>query len=225
MRLSRERNCSVEMPGSTRWSSTKRRGPAARSRTINSVHLSPTRSSARVSGDHWSYGCRFGGGKEAMRTPFRVEAFISFSRSPTKSRRVLPPPEQNVRQFVAAGAFQGGERATRHEGQGRGPMGDVVVLAEHRREREERTTPRLGGDRGAAPGRAAIFAFDLASPLTYLAAERVERLLGTVRWQPVAAEALHRGNPWEDPGARAAAERRAAELHLPLVWPDRFPDP
>src|SRR5579859_7340352 len=62
MRLSRERNCSVEMPGSTRCSSTNRRGPAARSRTINSVHLSPTRSSARASGDHWSYGCRFGGG-------------------------------------------------------------------------------------------------------------------------------------------------------------------
>ena len=63
------------------------------------------------------------------------------------------------------------------------------------------------------------------SGLTYLAAERVERLLGSVRWRPVAAEALHRGNPWKDPAARAQAERRAAALHLPLVWPDRFPDP
>ncbi len=104
-------------------------------------------------------------------------------------------------------------------------MGDVIVLAERRRLREH------NGDGGAPPAaveghaRTATFLFDLASPLTYLAAERVERLLGTVRWQPVAAEALHRGNPWIDPAARAVAERRAAALHLPLVWPDRFPDP
>src|SRR3954452_7849695 len=105
-------------------------------------------------------------------------------------------------------------------------MGDVIVLAERRRRRERQgqTTPAAGGA-GAAPPRSATFLFDLASPLTYLAAERVERLLGTVRWQPVAAEALDRGNPWVDPAARADAERRAAALHLPLVWPDRFPDP
>jgi len=105
-------------------------------------------------------------------------------------------------------------------------MGDVIVLAERRRRRERQgqTEPAAGGA-GGAPVRSATFLFDLASPLTYLAAERVERLLGTVRWQPVAAEALHRGNPWRDPTARAEAERRAAELHLPLVWPDRFPDP
>jgi len=104
-------------------------------------------------------------------------------------------------------------------------MGDVVVLAERRRERRERTRATLVGDRGMAAPRVATFLFDLASPLTYLAAERVERLLGSVRWQPVAAEALHRGNPWLDPATRAEAERRAAALHLPLVWPDRFPDP
>src|SRR3954468_5855190 len=54
------------MPGRTRWSSTKRRGPATRSRTISSVHLSPTRSSARASGAHWLYGCRLGGGTDGM---------------------------------------------------------------------------------------------------------------------------------------------------------------
>src|SRR5436309_5817669 len=54
------------MPGRTRWSSTNLLGPAARSRTIRSVHLSPTRSSARASGDHWSYGCRLGGGTGGM---------------------------------------------------------------------------------------------------------------------------------------------------------------
>src|SRR3954463_10978425 len=72
MRLRRERSCSVEMPGSTRWSSTKRRGPDARSRMISSVHLSPTRSSARASGDHWSYGCRLGGGGPGIWKYLRV---------------------------------------------------------------------------------------------------------------------------------------------------------
>src|SRR5215213_7535633 len=62
MRFSRERSCSVEIPGRTRCSSTKRRGPAARSRMMSNVHLSPTRSSARASGAHWSYGWRLGGG-------------------------------------------------------------------------------------------------------------------------------------------------------------------
>ena len=104
-------------------------------------------------------------------------------------------------------------------------MGDVVVLAERRRLREQNTNGGPPAEAGGAPARSATFLFDLASPLTYLAAERVERLLGTVHWQPVAAEALHRGNPWVDPAARADAERRAAALHLPLVWPDRFPDP
>src|SRR4029450_780242 len=66
MRFSRERSCSVEIPGRTRCSSTKRRGPPARSRTMSSVHLSPTRSNARASGAHWLYGWRLGGGVVAM---------------------------------------------------------------------------------------------------------------------------------------------------------------
>ena len=36
---------------------------------ISSVHLSPTRSSARASGDHWSYGWRLGGGVVGMAGP------------------------------------------------------------------------------------------------------------------------------------------------------------
>jgi 2-hydroxychromene-2-carboxylate isomerase len=109
---------------------------------------------------------------------------------------------------------------------GRGFMGDVIVLAERRRlhERNGHGGPP-DGPGGGVVGRTATFLFDLASPLTYLAAERVERLLGTAHWQPVAAEAVLRGNPWVDAAARAEAERRAATLHLPLVWPDRFPDP
>src|SRR5687767_5155715 len=69
MRFSRERSCSVEIPGKTRCNSTKRRGPAARSRMISSVHLSPTRSRARASGAHWSYGWRLGGGTGGKGTP------------------------------------------------------------------------------------------------------------------------------------------------------------
>ena len=82
-------------------------------------------------------------------------------------------------------------------------MGDVIVLAERRRRREQQGETAVAG--GSMPVRSATFLFDLASPLTYLAAERVERLLGSVRWQPVAAEALHRGNPWVDPAARAVS--------------------
>src|ERR1700694_5949193 len=77
MRFSLERSCSGDISGRTRWSSTKRRGPAARSRTISSVHLSPTRSSARESGDHWSYGWRLGGGTWGMGF-LRLDGFPSY---------------------------------------------------------------------------------------------------------------------------------------------------
>jgi 2-hydroxychromene-2-carboxylate isomerase len=74
---------------------------------------------------------------------------------------------------------------------------------------------------------AAVFHFDLACPFSYLALERVERLLPGVRWRPTYADALHRGNPWADDEAgaqaRAAAERRAHELRLPLSWPADHP--
>lgn len=58
--------------------------------------------------------------------------------------------------------------------------------------------------------------FDLGSPLTYLAAERVDRLLPDVAWVPVLEDALQ-----PQPLDVDAIERRAAELGLPLVWPDR----
>ncbi|HEX7301110.1 MAG TPA: DsbA family protein, partial [Solirubrobacteraceae bacterium] len=66
------------------------------------------------------------------------------------------------------------------------------------------------------------FFFDLASPWTYLAAERVERRFAWVRWQPVVPDAL----PLEDGEemARRAVEQRAAELRLPLVWPETWPN-
>jgi 2-hydroxychromene-2-carboxylate isomerase len=73
-----------------------------------------------------------------------------------------------------------------------------------------------------------IVHFDLACPFSYLALERVDRLLERVRWRPTCADALHRGDPWADLGgtaARVAAERRARELRLPLVWPPHNPAP
>jgi 2-hydroxychromene-2-carboxylate isomerase len=76
------------------------------------------------------------------------------------------------------------------------------------------------------------FAFDLASPWTYLAAERVDRLFVGVNWRPAYADILPgplavadaSGPAGRDAAERAAAERRAGELRLPLVWPDRAPD-
>ncbi len=82
------------------------------------------------------------------------------------------------------------------------------------------------------PRTAAAFYFDLASPLAYLAAERVLHVLpGPAEWQPVQARELAGAEPHE--GFRCAQEerifreeiaRRAVELALqPLRWPDPFP--
>jgi len=78
----------------------------------------------------------------------------------------------------------------------------------------------------------AAFYFDLASPLAYLAAERVLHVLpGPAEWQPVLARELagaerfdsYRCEP-EREIARAEIELRAAQLELqPLRWPEPFP--
>jgi 2-hydroxychromene-2-carboxylate isomerase len=68
-------------------------------------------------------------------------------------------------------------------------------------------------------GRAAAtrFYFDLGCPFSYLAAERIERVLGEVQWVPAA------GIGERDAAAvRAHAETCAVALRLPLVWPDRL---
>ena len=63
------------------------------------------------------------------------------------------------------------------------------------------------------------FYFDLACPFSYLAAERVERLLGQVEWLPVSREALG-ADPLPSDQEFFAAQGRAHELRLPLNWPE-----
>jgi 2-hydroxychromene-2-carboxylate isomerase len=78
----------------------------------------------------------------------------------------------------------------------------------------------------------AAFYFDLASPLAYLAAERVLHVLpGPAEWQPVLARELPGGETFEalrcredEEIFRVEVERRAGELGLqPLRWPEPFP--
>src|SRR5438105_15529560 len=78
----------------------------------------------------------------------------------------------------------------------------------------------------------ASFYFDLASPLAYLAAERVlDELPGPAAWQPVLTRRLAGAETFESFRCaqeqdifRADVERRAAELGLQaLRWPEPFP--
>jgi 2-hydroxychromene-2-carboxylate isomerase len=91
-------------------------------------------------------------------------------------------------------------------------MGELIVLAERLADRS----------RAVRNGRPAFF-FDLACPFSYLAAERVERELGEVDWIPAAAVSLHGEQAGVlSPPVRRTAELRAAQLRLPLVWPERL---
>lgn len=82
----------------------------------------------------------------------------------------------------------------------------------------------------SAPG--AAFYFDLASPLAYLAAERVLQTMPVAcEWQPVLARELPGAETFEgfrcredEEIFRLGVERRARELALqPLRWPEPFP--
>lgn len=101
-----------------------------------------------------------------------------------------------------------------------------MVLAERRAQRL-RTEALSRASGGAGAGASIAFYFDPCCPFSYLAAERVERQFSAVTWVAVSAAALNTDEPWGDPRVarllRVLAERRAAELRLPLVWPERFP--
>jgi len=94
-------------------------------------------------------------------------------------------------------------------------MGELISLAERRAARAEAHAPRVRP-------RVSFF-FDLSSPWTYLAAERVDRLFAEVRWQPAVGDALPGAR--DDETQRRAVEERAGELRMPLVWPEPLPAP
>jgi 2-hydroxychromene-2-carboxylate isomerase len=91
-------------------------------------------------------------------------------------------------------------------------MGIVIDLASHPAAQRRRAAA-TAGDTGRRPEPVSFF-FDVISPFTYLAAERVERAFPDARWVSVCDEAGVRAP--RHPGA----EGRAEALGLPLVWPD-----
>ena len=101
-------------------------------------------------------------------------------------------------------------------------MGEVIRLEDRRARRRPETT---------AVGEAvrAEFLFDLASPFTYLAAERVDRAFDEVTWTPACSRTLRCAAMPTDFGDVQElvnhAEERAAALRLPLEWPERWPMP
>jgi 2-hydroxychromene-2-carboxylate isomerase len=141
-----------------------------------------------------------------------------------------------MRKFLSASSFEreaGGARCAPEdnlENEDVQGMGEVISLAERReslRVRGEARAAAGSAQRGVpAPARVELF-FDLACPFSYLAAERVERVFDDIEWTPASLTALRCGSLASDhertERTRAAAERRALELRLPLVWPERFP--
>ena len=95
-------------------------------------------------------------------------------------------------------------------------MGDLISLDDRRAARSARPSRGLpAGPRHARSAEPVRFCFDLASPWTYLAAERVERIFAGLHWHPVASELPL------DVSERDAVEARARELRMPLVWPEQ----
>lgn len=99
-----------------------------------------------------------------------------------------------------------------------GDVAEIVYLA-------ERAADRSRPSRGAA-----VFFFALECPLSYLAAERLERALGAIEWAPVISPLGELCAPGIecDREQRAHerfehAQRLAEQLGLPLVEPERFP--
>jgi 2-hydroxychromene-2-carboxylate isomerase len=109
-------------------------------------------------------------------------------------------------------------------------MGEVISLEERRvalRARREQRGPERAAHRGVTiPARVELF-FDLSCPFSYLVAERAERVFDDILWTPASTTALRCGSLASDEErlerTRRAAEVRALELRLPLVWPERFP--
>jgi 2-hydroxychromene-2-carboxylate isomerase len=92
-------------------------------------------------------------------------------------------------------------------------MAELILLSERMADRS----------RPARSNRSAFF-FELGCPLSYLAAERVERLLGDLDW--IATARLAPARCRDEHELRELFERAARQadaLRLPLVAPDNFP--
>src|ERR1700761_3002023 len=90
-------------------------------------------------------------------------------------------------------------------------MGDLIDL-------QQRRTRRTHHD-AAHP----VYYCDVTCPMSYLAAERIERALGQIEWVAIDAPAIRDTSLVPDPDPwRAHAERPAGALPLPLVWPEQF---
>lgn len=89
-------------------------------------------------------------------------------------------------------------------------MAEVIQLTQRR---PDRAAPH------APDTQTTTLYFDLASPYTYLVAERIERRVGGALWRPATLPAPQpRGEQLV-----AEARGRAQALRMPLVWPERFP--
>jgi 2-hydroxychromene-2-carboxylate isomerase len=92
--------------------------------------------------------------------------------------------------------------------------GDVIALADFRSRRAAKA--HLRASWAASSSAHGAFYFDLASPFTYLAAERVERAFPGIDWIPAVVAGAHVDHD--------TARRRAVALRLPLTCPDSGPD-
>jgi 2-hydroxychromene-2-carboxylate isomerase len=111
-------------------------------------------------------------------------------------------------------------------------MGELINLSERRAMRSIAIPAAVSG--GFYSPAASGFYYDLGCPFSYIAAERVERLLGETVWypSPAAPAGLPAGRPTGSlergsslvlsRAARAEAERSAASLRLALSWPEHL---
>ena len=82
------------------------------------------------------------------------------------------------------------------------------------------------GRPAARAGARPVFFFDLADPFSYIAAERIERLLGDVEWVPTPGHILDERREWTDRESLLdQVTGLASAARLPLVRPDAFPAP
>ncbi len=91
-------------------------------------------------------------------------------------------------------------------------MGEVIALDVRHRRAHPMSAPMAAP---RAKPKASCYV-DVACPATYLAAERIDRLLVDVCWLPVCAQRELVMESCEH------LERRAAALGLPLIWPGSF---